>query len=132
MRFRLYRKLKPPMLGTWFFLENPRFIIVLRHVLGYQDDGVYHNHRRPLLTFILKGGYTERRLGEPGLRTVCRYNWLPSTAFHRIEDINHPTWTIGIMGRPLPPGEWGFIDERDGVFRTAEEHFRRKREAATT
>lgn len=121
---KLYRKPAPPIGGTWFFLENKRFIIVLREVLGDQGMNTFHNHRRSLYTLLLKGSYVEQRLGEEQPRRLRSFNInrLPSTAFHRVEWVKPGTWTIGVMGRELDEDQWQFIVE--GQSRTAREHFR--------
>lgn len=109
-------------------IETPVGSVRLHHWLGPDDDRAYHDHPWWFLTFVLRGGYTDRHPGwRIGLMTSVEEEHLRAPAvryrpaLHRHTVIPDPggAWTVLITGPRVR--NWGFW--LNGKFRKANKWF---------
>lgn len=99
-------------------IQTPWFAIWL-HRLGEPDrDRHLHDHPRPFVSLVLRGGYVEELPWPSTLSGTCggytsHVRWLNikrATDLHRIVSLDRtPTWTLVFCG-PLRR-RWGFVTE---------------------
>jgi hypothetical protein len=130
-----------PHLRRLRVVQTPWFAILLTRILEPDPGRDPHNHSRPFVTFILRGGYTERVWPRPeaiardrdgigggwatdvlgnGIGRIHR-RWslmgLPQSWAHRITSVQPGTLTLVLAGRHR--GTWSFwtpdgpVDWRD-------------------
>lgn len=94
--------------------------IYVHHIRQPDADRDLHDHPRPFLSLILRGGYTESI--RPSWGSVARerrhrrfgVNVMPRGRAHRIESIRPNTTTLLFLGPRR--GEWGFWTDRGWVY----------------
>src|SRR5213075_3275158 len=99
-------------LTRWRVLQTPWFGIYVHRYQGPDPRATLHDHPWPFLSFILRGGYVERRL-DPATMTVDErryvhpFNYLRATDAHSIIGLlRDPTWTLLLVGRRVRT--WGY------------------------
>jgi hypothetical protein len=107
-----YRDGSPYLTRTVF-----RRLFGLRPLLHFfhRPDSDRHLHNHPWrwsLSIILRGSYTEERLGREGTRRVRWFNFITDRDYHRIQELHGEVWTLFITGRRTQG--WGFLV--DGQF----------------
>jgi hypothetical protein len=114
-----------PHLRRLRVVQTPWFAILLTRILEPDPGRDPHNHSRPFVTFILRGGYREmvwrdpRTLRCPLGRIHRRFSLmgLPQSWAPRITDVRPGTLTLVLAGRHR--GTWSFwtadgpVDWRD-------------------
>jgi hypothetical protein len=98
-------------------VQTPWFGVYLHRFDGPDPRRTLHDHPWPFLSFVLRGGYIERRLN-PLTMTVDeahRVRWvnrMPTHGAHAIVRLLRvPTWTFMVVGRRVRT--WGYLDELD-------------------
>lgn len=95
-------------LRRWYVIpRNPVLNVYLHRFVRDDDDRALHDHPWINASVVLSGRYreimpdgvAERRRGSVTVR--------PARAFHRIEVIAHPVWTLFLTGPRTR--EWGFL-----------------------
>lgn len=99
-----------PYLRRWFVVpRNLHMNIYLHHFLRSDDDRALHSH--PWLwneSLLLEGSYIEHLPGPyEVLRTEGESVRRSGEAWHRVELINGPVWTLFLTGPVVR--EWGFL-----------------------
>ena len=96
-------------------VEHSRLGGILLHRIDGPDPGLdLHDHPWPFLSIVLRGGYTEEALYEPGdshrgtRRTWRRWSAhrMPLNVAHSIVDVQPGTVTLVLRGRKVR--RWGF------------------------
>jgi hypothetical protein len=101
-----------PYLIRWR-LEFPFGSLRVHHWLGPDDDRAFHDHPWFFLTFVVRGGYTDRSPGQTPL-SAYRNEHLRAPAIrfrpalHRHTVVPDPggAWTVMLTGRRVR--DWGF------------------------
>lgn len=107
-----------PYLVRWR-IETPKGSVRLHHWLGPDDDRAFHDHPWSFVTFVLKGGYTDKNLdGEQHLRAPA-IQYRSATHQHTVYPDAGGAWTIIVTGPKVR--NWGFW--LDGKFRKANKWF---------
>ena len=100
-------------------LETPIGSIRIHHWISSDDDRAFHDHPWWFLTFVFRGGYTDRSpVGDEHIRApAIRYR----SALHRhtVVPDHDGAWTILITGKKTRA--WGFW--LNGKFRKANKWF---------
>lgn len=107
-------------LTRWRIVQTPWAAIYLHRMDGPDSRATLHDHPWPFISFVLRGGYWERR--EYGQLGVCidRVNAKRSTDFHYIYQLHRkPTWTLMLVGPRVRT--WGYRD-RDGTWTAFDKH----------
>lgn len=108
------REEKTTYLTRWWLLGNSRskFALMLHKMHAPDSDACHHDHPWGFITLILKGGYYEEIMTEPG-KYFTRWNgpgrllYRPAVHTHRIDNLPKGTcWTLVLRG-PLER-RWGF------------------------
>jgi len=95
-------------------VETPLFGLYL-HRIGTPDSRpTLHDHPWNFTAFVLRGGYTERRLDPKTMRVCARrvrhVNRMRTHDFHAITELLRvPTWTLVFVGRRART--WGYLEE---------------------
>lgn len=105
-------------------IQTPWFGIMLHKINTPDARDTLHDHPWPMLSFVLRGGYTEFVPGPYYARSnyVKRVNWKPrKNSFHWIAELDRtPTWTLVFVGKRRSDN-WGYLD-RDGTFTAFDKH----------
>lgn len=108
-------------LTRWRIIQTPWFGWFLHRFDGPDPRTTLHDHPWPFVSFVLKGGYLERRL-DPNLMVVneChlvrRVNYLRIGEAHAIVKLKRrPTWTLMLVGRRRRI--WGYWEPVCGASR---------------
>lgn len=116
------------------------FGLFLHYFHRGDDDKSLHNHPwRWACSFILAGGYSEERRGQPMPNSKGRYyvenrvvpplsfNFIKGTDFHRVDliDEERGAWSLFLVGPKITT--WGFWDRHTGEFVGWREFISRKR-----
>lgn len=104
-------------------IEVPRYGSVrVHHWTGPDDDRAFHDHPWWFITFVVRGGYTDRSpSGDEHLRAgSVRYR--PALHRHTVVPDETGAWTVLITGPRTRV--WGFW--QDGKFRKARRWFESK------
>jgi len=97
-----------PYMIRWRIIQTP-ILGVYIHKFNSHDASMLHDHPWSFFSFVLKGGYWERRSYGPNLYHVRWFNAKRANHPHYVEVLDKtPTWTLVIAGRRQR--EWGFID----------------------
>jgi len=98
-------------------ISTPWFGIYLHRFYGPDPRWTLHDHPWPFVSFVLRGGYVERRPG--GFRRVRWVNVLRRGDVHAIVSLNRtPTTTLMLVGRRNR--KWGYVEPTgDGYTWTA-------------
>lgn len=95
------------------------FGLYLHVILGPDEDHHLHNHPATFRSFLLAGEYIERyqpAIGAPiTIRGHGRFhvNKIPYGAFHKIDAINGPVWTLVFRSRRR--SSWGFLVKNEVI-----------------
>jgi hypothetical protein len=82
----------------WVVCRTPWFGIILRKLVCDDLGLPLHNHTVDLLSFILRGGYSEIRSDRPGVVHRRRMNFVPAETVHQIVRLDRrPTWTLSMF-----------------------------------
>lgn len=93
-------------------IQTPLFGIYLHRMDGPDSRSTLHDHPWNFRSFVLRGGYIERRLNPhtmqvKELHVVQRYNRVRAHEAHAIRILMRvPTWTLVIVGRRVRT--WGY------------------------
>lgn len=100
-------------------IETPLGSVRLHHWLGPDDDRAFHDHPWWFLTFVLRGGYTDKSpAGEEHLRAgMVKYR--PALHQHTVVPDAGGAWTVLVTGPKMRA--WGFW--LNGKFRKANKWF---------
>lgn len=109
---------KDPYLTRWM-IELFGYSIRLHKWMGPDDLRHEHDHPWWYITWILKGSYFDRSLGESEFLKRWSLRYRRATRSHCVEPLELPTWTLMITGKPLR--EWGFWV--NGKFRHRNKYF---------
>lgn len=101
-------------LTRWRIVQTPWFGILLHRFDGPDPRLTLHDHPWPFLSFVLRGGYVERRLDpmtmrvdeQRVVRSVNRMRLIDAHAIRRL--LRQPTWTLMFVGRRVRT--WGYLE----------------------
>lgn len=97
-------------LTRWRLVQTPWIALYLHRFDGPDSRPILHDHPWPFLSIVLRGGYTEHRMGGDQVvrtRLVTRASYMPVWAAHFIERLHRePTWTLVVVGRRQR--RWGY------------------------
>lgn len=99
-------------LTRWRVVQTPYFSLLLHRFDGPDPRTTLHDHPWPFISFVLRGGYVERRLDPKTMvvdpaRFVNRLNIMPVGGAHAITRLlRTPTWTLMVVGRRRRT--WGY------------------------
>lgn len=91
--FESYYPLFHGRAGKWRFPN-----VVLHHFRNDFSDDYRHDHGRACLSFILTGGYLERRPSGERWRKPGSVSWLGFDEWHDIPKVQPGTWTLFFTG----------------------------------
>lgn len=96
-------------------VQTPWFAIYL-HRFDSPDQQGLHDHPWPFVSFILRGGYMERRINprtlEVSAKHVRFFNWKGLADAHYIVKLDRtPTWSLVLTGRRRK--SFGFMELTD-------------------
>lgn len=93
----------------WYLRDSDTWGLMLQHICRPDWDRYLHDHPWWFASLILRGGYTESRTDRRG-RVVWRrrshFNFVRTSTFHRIEELDKNTWTLVLTGRKYQ--EWAY------------------------
>jgi len=98
-------------LTRWRLIQTPLFGIYLHRMDGPDPRPTLHDHPWPFISFVLRGGYLERRIYGADAPDVLidRINRKRTTDFHYITRLLRvPTWTLMFVGRRQRV--WGYLN----------------------
>lgn len=103
-------------LTRWWLLATPIGGLAVHRMDGPDARQVLHDHPFGFLSFVVRGGYTERRLRPREMdvvtRTISWFNAMPPWGAHYISRIHrNPTWTLVLIGPQVR--RWGFWQLRN-------------------
>lgn len=107
-------------LTRWRLIQTPWFAVMLHRFDGPDPRPTLHDHPWPFLSFVLRGGYVERRLDPMTMLTnedhrVRFVNRAPLGTLHAITRLlRRPTWTLMLTGRRRRI--WGYLEPFDGAW----------------
>lgn len=107
-----------PYLIRWR-IETPKGSIRLHHWLGPDDDRAFHDHPWSFVTFVLRGGYTDKNPGGSEHLRAPAIQYRSATHQHTVYPDEGGAWTIIVTGPKVR--NWGFW--LDGKFRKANKWF---------
>lgn len=111
-------------LTRWRLIQTPWFAIYLHRMDGPDPRPTLHDHPWPFVSFVLRGGYDERRLDPMTMlvdprRRVRWVNVMPLEGAHAIINLlRTPTWTFLLVGRRVKT--WGYLEPFDNHWRWTE------------
>ena len=97
---------KEPSRIRWRLFHCPFFGIYLHKWFKPDPRSTPHNHPWAFISFILVGGYMERRV--TGDRFITWVNVVRRDDFHNVSEVMVPTWSLMLVGRDR--GDWGYLD----------------------
>jgi len=102
-------------------VQTPWFGVYLHRMDGPDPRPTLHDHPWPFVSFVLRGGYTERiAYGETDGVAVTRVNVKRAQDVHSITRLHRtPTWTLMLVGRRRRV--WGYLDQ-DGTWTRFDRH----------
>lgn len=95
-------------------VQTPWFGLYLHRFDGPDPRPTLHDHPWPFLSFVLRGGYVERRLNTLTMKVdenhrVRFVNRMPTHGAHAIMRLTRsPTWTLMVVGRRVRT--WGYLE----------------------
>jgi hypothetical protein len=95
-------------------LQTPWFGLYLHRFDGPDPRPTLHDHPWPFVSFVLRGGYVERRLNTLTMQVdenhrVRFVNRMPTHGAHAIMRLTRtPTWTFMVVGRRVRT--WGYLE----------------------
>lgn len=106
-----------PYLTRWRIIDSKWFGIFLHKMHRPDASPILHDHPWPFVSFVLRGGYTERRkdmdAGDDGparSRHVGHINLKRLKDAHYIRSLDRtPTWTLVFVGRTHRV--WGYWEQ---------------------
>ena len=105
-------------------VQTPWFGLYLHRFDGPDPRPTLHDHPWPFLSFVLRGGYVERRLNTLTMKVdenhrVRFVNRMPTHGAHSIMRLTRtPTWTFMVVGRRVRT--WGYWEQNWGHWEDAE------------
>ncbi|HVT78343.1 MAG TPA: hypothetical protein VHD87_15005 [Acidimicrobiales bacterium] len=100
-------------LVRYVVFRTPWIGLQVHKICRPDNDRHLHNHPRPFVALVLRGGYDEERLDRAGavrVRRVRRGNVMRLAGYHRITRLHRtPTWTLVVVGAKRDT--WGFLTE---------------------
>lgn len=101
-------------------IQTPWFGVYLHRFDGPDSRDTLHDHPWSFVSFILRGGYEERREYGGPLHRVTRINVKRATDLHYIDHLlRTPTWSLMLVGPRRRT--WGYRD-RDGTWTAYDAH----------
>ena len=95
-------------LARWYVVPNNRWLnVYLHHIRRDDDDRALHDHPWINVSVVLAGCYREIMPDGAAIRRRGSVTVRPARAFHRIEIVAGPVWTLFITGPKTR--EWGFL-----------------------
>lgn len=101
-------------LTRYRIIQTPWFGIFVHRMDGPDSRATLHDHPWTFTSFVLRGGYIERRWDPLKMEVneehrVRWFNRMPLRAAHSIRTLlRYPTWTLVLTGRRVRT--WGFLD----------------------
>jgi hypothetical protein len=93
----------------------------VHHWLGSDDDRAFHDHPWWFLTFVVKGGYTDKTPDGDEILRAPAIRFRPALHQHTVTYMPGGAWTVLVTGPKART--WGFW--KDGKFRKANRWFYR-------
>lgn len=105
-------------LTRWRLIQTPWFGIYLHRFDGPDPRMTLHDHPWRFVSFVLRGGYIERRL-DPATMAVNESHVVRGVNTMGLQDahailrlLRVPSWTLMFVGRRVRT--WGYLEPRDG------------------
>lgn len=95
----------------WTLFSSDWLKVLVHHFMPGSDDPDTHDHPRPFITLVLRGGYWD--ITEDGKREAV---FAPALRYRRAEHAHRTlvgrkgAWTIVVMGKVTRP--WGFFRDK--------------------
>jgi hypothetical protein len=86
--------------------ETPWVSARVHHWIGPDDDRAFHDHPWWFLTFVLRGGYTDRNPGGDDHLRAPAVRFRPALHRHTVVPDADGAWTVLLTGPIVRP--WGF------------------------